>query len=113
MEGELCLALKELCSGTAFTDLHCLLHTIHGLSGSRPWVRLGKANWLYLTWLEKVTICIELLNLDGAKKTQELASTTRKYCQWEHGVGCQGTEKSQKCVAPCNKNDLMATNIRA
>lgn len=25
---------------------------------------MGKADWLYLAWLEKVTICIELLNLD-------------------------------------------------
>jgi len=112
-ERELSLALEELCPGRAFTDLLCLSQTVHGLSGSRPWEKIRKADWLYLAWLEKVTICIELLNLDIAKKIQELASTTRKYCQWVYGVDCQGTEKSQKCVAPCNKNDLMVTNIRA
>lgn len=112
-ERELSHALKELCPGRAFTDLHCLLQTIHGLSGSRPWDKMGKAYWLYLAWLEKVTVFIELLNLDSAKKTGAFASTTRKFCQWVYGVGCQGTEKSQKCVAPCNKNDLMVTNIRA
>lgn len=30
-ERELCIAFKELCPGTALTDLRCLLYSIHGL----------------------------------------------------------------------------------
>lgn len=69
---------KELCPGIAFTALHCLLQTIHGLSGSRPWDKMGKAYWLYLAWLEKVTDCIELLNLDSAKESRGVCQYYQK-----------------------------------